>query len=140
MHLGSSKGRHKVRFVIEPPLTACNTTNKHVCSHAVRTTWPALSETTCVSTVYTIKSFLSGERCLVFFFKECVIFLFQDSCARRVSRKTVCRACVCVCVFLFACRRLHDARSNARPSPFMASTIASLYSIVSTEPVDSSKK
>ena len=65
----SSKGRHKVCFVMEPPLTTCNTTNKHVNSHAVKATCPALSETTCVSTVYTIKGFLSGERCLVFFFK-----------------------------------------------------------------------
>ena len=68
----SSKGRHKVCFVMVPPLTTCNTTNKHVNSNAVKTC-PALSETTCVS-----------ERCLVFFFKECVIFLFKDSSVRRV--------------------------------------------------------
>lgn len=46
-----------------------------------------------------------------------------------------------MCVRVIVCMsQVHDARPNARPSPFMASTIASLYSIVSTEPVDSSKK
>ena len=45
-----------------------------------------------------------------------------------------------MCVRVIVCMsQVHDARPNARPSPFMASTIASLYSIVSTEPVDSSK-
>ena len=57
---------------------------KRGAGRACETTRPALSETRCVSTVYMIKSFLSGERCFVLFFKECVIFLFKDNSVRTV--------------------------------------------------------